>query len=529
MAALAPGILLKLLNGMNTGVKPTGEHRSSLLQVTDIVPADLDEKNLLPKHGFYIKLSDSSHSIYVSLPFDQDDLVMSNKLQLGQFIYVDRLEPGSPVPTLKGARPLPGRHPMVGTPEPLMGLRRKGEKDQHRTNSQILVPTRASWATGIAGGEILGSPTSVKPVPIDFDKCSTPVRARPSSAVRFSVSPFVRNGGSAAKPCNGGKAETPLTRKSCVFNSSSRSKSVPRSPLKIADKKCSTPPRLRNLNTGDSPSSGKPEDHQSRIKTKANAQSQQTIFDESSTTTAPLNLPGKLNLLGKEALRQRETMQKAALQALRDASATENVFRCLKAFSNLTKSAKVESPATCFDQFLEFHTQIVQAVAEMVSLQAATAATDDNSTTSSDSPTNHASKRTCALYKSVAADQKSSVTRKHFRSTSLDNDENRAPGTAAAAGGSSSSSSSLSNSIQLGREIEMEAGNWFMDFLEKAVEKGMRKARGRSEESDGRKVPQSVILKVINWVEVEQSDPSKRVHPRAAAIARKLRIKMKNP
>ncbi|KAL3654065.1 hypothetical protein CASFOL_003746 [Castilleja foliolosa] len=95
MAALAPRILLKLLNGMNTGVKPTSEHQSSLLQVTDIVPADLDEKNLLPKHGFYIKLSDSSHSIYASLPFDQDDLVMSDKMQLGQFIYIDRLKPGS--------------------------------------------------------------------------------------------------------------------------------------------------------------------------------------------------------------------------------------------------------------------------------------------------------------------------------------------------------------------------------------------------------------------------------------------------
>lgn len=86
MATLAPGILMKLLNGMNTGVKPTNEHRNSLLQVTDIVPADLDEKNLWPKHGFYIKISDSSHSIYASLPTEQDDFVLSNKMQLGQFI-----------------------------------------------------------------------------------------------------------------------------------------------------------------------------------------------------------------------------------------------------------------------------------------------------------------------------------------------------------------------------------------------------------------------------------------------------------
>lgn len=101
----------------------------------------------------------------------------------------------------------------------------------------------------------------------------------------------------------------------------------------------------------------------------------------------------------------------------------------------------------------------------------------------------------------------------------IENDENKKPG----------SSSSLSNTIKLGKQIETEAGNWFMDFLEKALEKGMKKFKGKVE-SDARKIPQSLILKVINWVEVEQCDSSKRpVHPRAAQIARKLRIKMKNP
>lgn len=234
MAALAPGILLKLLNGMNTGVKPTGEHRSSLLQVTDIVPADLDEKNLLPKHGFYIKVSDSSHSVYVSLPFEQDDLVMSNKMQLGQFIYVDRLEPGSPVPIVKGAKPLPGRHPLVGTPEPLMGLRAKGEKHEQKFNAKFSAPKRGSW------GESAESPINLKPVPLDFDQC-TPLKERPPSAVKFSghfmMSPVVRGktmrDGSAVRSSVGGallprmeaKGETPLIRKSCVFTPSSSSSS----------------------------------------------------------------------------------------------------------------------------------------------------------------------------------------------------------------------------------------------------------------------------------------------------------------
>ncbi|KAM4074649.1 hypothetical protein ACJW30_10G109800 [Castanea mollissima] len=39
MANLVPGVLLKLLQHMNTDIKVAGEHRSSLLQVVSIVPA----------------------------------------------------------------------------------------------------------------------------------------------------------------------------------------------------------------------------------------------------------------------------------------------------------------------------------------------------------------------------------------------------------------------------------------------------------------------------------------------------------
>ncbi|KAK6160197.1 hypothetical protein DH2020_003578 [Rehmannia glutinosa] len=591
MAALAPGILLKLLNGMNTGVKPTSEHRNSLLQVTDIVPADLDEKNLLPKHGFYIKLSDSSHSIYVSLPFEQDDLVMSNKMQLGQFIYVDRLEPGSPVPVVKGAKPLPGRHPLVGTPEPLMGLRAKGEKiEQKCSNSKFSAPKRCSWGIGPNGSDNLATPRNLKPVPLDFDQC-TPVKERP--AVKFSgnfpMSPMVRGkamrDGSAVRSSVGGvllskmaeaKGETPLVRKSCVVtpcgSKFSRSKSVicdreqriSKSPFNTAEKKSSTPPpSLRNVvNTAFSPTAvGNGESHSKA--TIITSQSQILSGDSNSINTSlHMNLPGKLSILGKEAVEQRETAQKIALQALRDASATENLVRSLKIFSNLTKSAKLDAPAACFDQFLEFHNQIVQAVAEMVSIQAATAANDtakksdaepreatakyhddENSVLNEIVPNSmdqkpnsepNASKRRAALYKSVAAfperTEQKSVLGKHLRSSTLnqkgilektatENGENKNP----------ANSCSLSSTIKLGKQIETEAGNWFMEFLEKALEKGTKKSKGTAE-SDVRKVPQSLILKVMNWVEVEQSDPNKRpVHPRAAVIARKLRIKAKNP
>ncbi|RWW32162.1 hypothetical protein GW17_00003188 [Ensete ventricosum] len=119
MTSLVPGILIKLLQHMNTDVKVAGEHRSSLLQVVSIVPA-LAGGDIFTNQGFYLKVSDSSHATYVSLPDEHNDLILSDKIQLGQFIHVDRLEAGSPVPILKGVRPLPGRHPCVGNPEDLV-------------------------------------------------------------------------------------------------------------------------------------------------------------------------------------------------------------------------------------------------------------------------------------------------------------------------------------------------------------------------------------------------------------------------
>ncbi|KAK9159328.1 hypothetical protein Scep_005902 [Stephania cephalantha] len=119
MASLTPGILLKLLQSMNSDSKVVGEHRSVLLQVIGIVPA-LAGSQLWPNYGFYVQLSDSTNSTYVSLSDRDNELILTNRLQLGQFAYVDRLHFDSPLPRLSGLRPIPGRHPFVGSPDPLI-------------------------------------------------------------------------------------------------------------------------------------------------------------------------------------------------------------------------------------------------------------------------------------------------------------------------------------------------------------------------------------------------------------------------
>lgn len=134
MANLVPGVLLKLLQHMNTDVKVAGEHRSSLLQVVSIVPA-LAGGELFPNQGFYLKVSDSSHATYVSLPDEHDDLILSDKIQLGQFIHVERLESASPVPILRGVRPVPGRHPCVGSPEDIVATHSLGFLNNNHNSS----------------------------------------------------------------------------------------------------------------------------------------------------------------------------------------------------------------------------------------------------------------------------------------------------------------------------------------------------------------------------------------------------------
>ncbi|KAI4344057.1 hypothetical protein L6164_011331 [Bauhinia variegata] len=119
MASLTPGILLKLLQGMNSSTRVTGDHRSALLQVIGIVPA-LAGSDLWPNHGFYVQLSDSLNSTYVSLSERDNELILTNRLQLGQFVYVDRFEFDSPFPCVCGIRPIAGRHSFVGSPEPLI-------------------------------------------------------------------------------------------------------------------------------------------------------------------------------------------------------------------------------------------------------------------------------------------------------------------------------------------------------------------------------------------------------------------------
>ncbi|KAG5625263.1 hypothetical protein H5410_010481 [Solanum commersonii] len=138
MASLKSGVLVKLLEEMKMVENMIVEDRKpTLLQIRSIIPV-LEEGNLLPNRGFYLKISDVSHAIYVTLPQDQNELILGNKLKLGQFIYVQKLEDAEPFPLLKDFTPLPGRRPCDGTPEEI-GKVPKLKKILDGSNSDFIV------------------------------------------------------------------------------------------------------------------------------------------------------------------------------------------------------------------------------------------------------------------------------------------------------------------------------------------------------------------------------------------------------
>uniref|UniRef100_A0A9I9DSL2 DUF936 domain-containing protein n=1 Tax=Cucumis melo TaxID=3656 RepID=A0A9I9DSL2_CUCME len=214
MANLVPGVLLKLLQHMNTDVKVAGEHRSTLLQVVSIVPA-LAGGDLSPNQGFYLKVSDSSHATYVSLPDEHGDLILSDKIQLGQFIHVERLEAASPVPILHGVRPVPGRHPCVGSPEDIVATHSPGFLNNNPNLKPLdkLKPTPKVLGLGTGGEKEKSAPVRLNGNAKEdkVDKRASPLSRSKSQMSKLTVNVDVK--------------KEPLTRLKSL-----NSRSIPSSP-----------------------------------------------------------------------------------------------------------------------------------------------------------------------------------------------------------------------------------------------------------------------------------------------------------
>uniref|UniRef100_A0A7N0TUN5 Uncharacterized protein n=1 Tax=Kalanchoe fedtschenkoi TaxID=63787 RepID=A0A7N0TUN5_KALFE len=487
MANLVPGVLLKLLQHMNTDVKIAGEHRSVLLQVVSIVPA-LAAGELFPNQGFYLKVSDSSHATYVSLPDEHDDLILSDKIQLGQFIHVERFEAASPVPILHGVKPIPGRHPCVGSPEDIVANRspgflnnnsssgsksagmvkssltgldssRAGDREKtvparlsnaskeeqpvrkmgllNRSKSQLakqaldavaIEKTRDIFAKSKSSKNIRSvpsSPTSVYSLPTSFEKFSNSIKqqtkikgpdrgtvksgsSEKSSSLhgtssllkKVSTGSTIKNwvqgielGPKAFRKSWEGNIEVKqketlkLRTGKCSSSSETRSTATPKKDLtpsrsasakdgnkyqvstKSSKEEKKTEP-LAKLSPGDSiEKSIKPrtsigrkspgEGANNGLGALAKVSPNSRKLTEASASWA--SLPSSLAKLGKEVLKHRDAAQRAAIEAMQEASVAESLLRCLRTYSELNSYAKEDDPQPAIEQFLTLHSTLNSA------------------------------------------------------------------------------------------------------------------------------------------------------------------------
>ncbi|KAJ8486212.1 hypothetical protein OPV22_018697 [Ensete ventricosum] len=416
MASLSPGVLLRLLQDDKSSSNPPRRplHATPVvLQITGIVPA-VAGPDLCPDKGFHIKVSDSSHSIYVSLPADLNDLILADRLQLGQLIQVRRLEPASPVPVLRDFRLLAGRHPCLhdtvdlicaapaassSATRPLPPPEKKKRQLHSRTHSSL--GDRISEA-GMSSPSFAPSPTNraakrrerrgsdalhelqkftVPCMDEDtydsddsrFSRTSSPASRRFSYAASSSFSSPSPCTTKARKSWHPSGRITEWRREPTKPTVQSRSSSV--SPSRLAHHamlmpKDDAPACQRNTEKALKVlgNSGKWKLHDSDKACTETSSTTTTSFCSSDGGVLWTSLPPNLMRHGKEVVRQRDSSLQAAIDALLEASAADKL---IDAYSEL-QSDKDGDPQLMVNRFLNFHQSLAQTRSIAQSLERST-------------------------------------------------------------------------------------------------------------------------------------------------------------
>ncbi|XP_050379814.1 uncharacterized protein LOC126797191 [Argentina anserina] len=355
MASLTPGVLLKLLQSMNSNIKVRGEYRSVLLQVISIVPA-LSGSELWPNQGFFVKVSDSSHSTYVSLSKEDSELILNNKLQLGQFFYVDKVEAGTPVPILEGVRPVPGRHPFVGNPKDLMQMVDPSE-----------VPVQAD---DHVGGNSLKSRESSdgkeepsrQKIVIKEEKAAVASRYMQGFSTSNSKANSQDSGGNGKHHDNGSGSKKVGMTKGKQQELKGQARSI--TPSNSRAGALVSKPEAAVLNTKETAVSSL------RTSGKRASSKQESINSNSLSNRKEKPLPPEVaswgslpaNLLNpaKGMLRRRNLASLVAAEAQKEASRAANLVKCLSMFADLCSSASPDNPHLSLTKFFRLYQLIDQ-------------------------------------------------------------------------------------------------------------------------------------------------------------------------
>ncbi|XP_020086075.1 uncharacterized protein LOC109708666 [Ananas comosus] len=394
---LQPGVLLRLLHGTSipfVAAADGPDPSPPLLQVTGITPAlsgpGPDPDPFSPRRGFLLRLSDSSHSCIVSLPSDHSDLVLSDRLRLGNLLRILRLDPPSPsspsaAPVLRDFRLLPGPLPFVPSAAPdspsdikevivsssatsPMNNGRAKRRGINRGSSDVLSELRKiSIACGV-GDEEESSDSDESRLSFassSFSSSRSPstcVASAPMSTVRKSWDasgrskerrPLLRTQSASVSP-NRLAQYGSATSKNNAVNDLLVSKKEAERAFKVLGGYSNKPLYASNRMAKESSCTADPFSFTNNMKLRENS-------------VVWASLPLTLVKLGKEALRQRDSALQAALNALLEASASEKLIQCLSVYAEL-QSDKDEDPRSVIERFLKFHQDLDQAISIIQSI-----------------------------------------------------------------------------------------------------------------------------------------------------------------
>ncbi|KAL4292095.1 hypothetical protein GQ457_14G007510 [Hibiscus cannabinus] len=345
MASLTPGVLLKLLQSMNSNVKVRGEYRSVLLQVISIVPA-LSGSELWPNQGFFIKVSDSSHSTYVSLSQEDNELILNNMLQLGQFFYVERVESGTPVPILVGVRPVPGRNPFIGNPKDLM---------------QMLVPSESSVATDNEGHSNGSKAKESVDVREESPRKKIVIKEEKASVASRYMQGVLPSNHKASGLDSNGNVKSSENENGGAGKKAKSKQQEPKGPTRPVSPSRARPdvpvskPEVVASNTKDTmmPPKSASVKRASSKQEHTNSNCSQNMKEKSTLpeTGSWNSLPASLLKPGKGMLRRRNLASLVAAEAQREASMAANLVKCLSMFSDLCSAASPENPHLSLTKF----------------------------------------------------------------------------------------------------------------------------------------------------------------------------------
>ncbi|XP_010510137.1 PREDICTED: uncharacterized protein LOC104786420 [Camelina sativa] len=375
MACLTPGVLSNLLNlaaGNSLSSPPllSSSHRSPLLQVIEIVPCLSDDQ--WRSEAFFVKVSDSLHAAYVAVSAGDDaDLIRSDEIQLGQFVYILgglHIEKGCPVPVIRGLKPVPKRRLCVGNPSDLFSsdlllpfTQTSVSPTTTKTKKKNLVEMRrmsldsarrSCWdqppppVTHRRDAALLLSSPRLKPKLILPDKnlsksespskhlnCNTPALrnrnvVKPVSPISMTISP---KDGIKSPILNHLTCDTPALRNRNVVK--------PASPISMT---ISPKDGIKSLSKAVAPS----------VELFKLPSSHRTWSDQRILWSG---LPKAIQLLGKEVSSHRQAAVSGAVSALEEASAMESVLLSLQTFAELCDSSKKLSAGQVVRRFLELY------------------------------------------------------------------------------------------------------------------------------------------------------------------------------